>query len=231
MIWREPRDHYTDCYFCLTDIKGITSKTKKNICYPNLQSAIRPVEHSTEFEVPKPKKVSFDDDTVENAMLDQDDEEFIPPLMPPDKTRLPHIINQSKLNNLVRDLNLTKDQSELLGSRLKGWNLLDEETKVSFFRTRQSDFSVHFEMQGSLCYCNNVDRVMELLGVQHEPSEWRLFINSSKYSLKAVLLHKGNVLPSIPIGHLVHMKESHENMDILLNLSDMTPTIGTSVMI
>ncbi|KAI6651343.1 hypothetical protein LOD99_5309 [Oopsacas minuta] len=73
-------------------------------------------------------------------------------------------------------------------------------------------------MQGSLCYCNNVDRVMELLGVQYEPSEWRLFIDSSKYSLKAVLLHKGNVLPSIPIGHSVHMKESHENMDILLKL-------------
>ncbi|KAI6648233.1 hypothetical protein LOD99_12042 [Oopsacas minuta] len=218
MIWREPRDHYTDCYFCLTDIKGITSKTKKNICYPNLQSAIHPVEHSTELEVPKPKKVSFDDDTVEYAMLDQDDEEFIPPPMPLDKTRLPHIINQSELNDLVRDLNLTKDQSELLGSRLKGWNLLDEETKVSFFRTRQSDFSVHFEMQGSLCYCNYVDRVMELLGVQHEPSEWRLSIDSPKYSLKAVLLHKGNVLPSIPIGHSVHMKESHENMDILLKL-------------
>ncbi|KAI6651420.1 hypothetical protein LOD99_5227 [Oopsacas minuta] len=90
MIWREPRDHYTDCYFYLTDIKGITSKTKNNICYPNLQSTIRPVEHSTEFEVPKPKKVSFDDDTVEYAMLDQDDEEFIPPPMPPDKTRLLH---------------------------------------------------------------------------------------------------------------------------------------------
>ncbi|KAI6655821.1 hypothetical protein LOD99_1962 [Oopsacas minuta] len=142
----------------------------------------------------------------------------LPPPMPTDKTRLPHIINQSEPNYLVRDLNLTKDQSELLGSRLKGWNLLDEETKVSFFRTRQSDFSVHFEMQGSLCYCNNVDRVMELLGVQHEPSEWRLFIDSSKYRLKAVLLHKGNVLPSIPIGHSVHMKESHGNMDILLKL-------------
>ncbi|KAI6661434.1 hypothetical protein LOD99_13306 [Oopsacas minuta] len=184
----------------------------------NLQSAIRPVEHSTEFEVSKPKKVSFDDDTVEYAMLDQDDEEFIPPPMPPDKTRLPHIINQSELNDLVRDLNLTKDQSELLGSRLKVWNLLDEETKVSFFRTRQSDFSVHFEMQGPLCYCNNVDRLMELLGVQHEQSEWRLFIDSSKYSLKAVFFHKGNVLPSIPIGHSVHMKESLENMDILLKL-------------
>jgi hypothetical protein len=35
-------------------------------------------------------------------------------------------------------------------------------------------------------------------------------------SLRAVLLHVGNELPSIPIGYVVHMKESYENMKLLL---------------
>jgi hypothetical protein len=38
----------------------------------------------------------------------------------------------------------------------------------------------------------------------------------SKLSLKAVLLHNGNALPSIPIGHSVHNKESYKNMKILM---------------
>ena len=51
--------------------------------------------------------------------------------------------------------------------------------------------------------------------INHNPLEWRLFIDSSKFSLKAVLLHNGNTLPSIPVGHSVH-NESYENMKILM---------------
>jgi len=40
-------------------------------------------------------------------------------------------------------------------------------------------------------------------------------MDSSKLSLKAVLLHNGNILPSIPVGHSVH-NESYENMKILM---------------
>ncbi|XP_076055441.1 uncharacterized protein LOC143033819 [Oratosquilla oratoria] len=46
MIWREPRDHVTDCYFCVTLVAGFTSKTRHLITYPSLDSAIRPVPHS-----------------------------------------------------------------------------------------------------------------------------------------------------------------------------------------
>jgi hypothetical protein len=44
-----------------------------------------------------------------------------------------------------------------------------------------------------------------------------MFIDSSKSSLKVVLLHNGNTYPSVPVGHSVHMNESYENMVILLN--------------
>jgi len=52
--------------------------------------------------------------------------------------------------------------------------------------------------------------------VNHIPLDWRLFIDSSKLSFKAVLLHNGNNLPSIPVGHSVHNKDSYENMKIMM---------------
>ena len=48
-------------------------------------------------------------------------------------------------------------------------------------------------------------------------NEWRLFIDSSKRSLKAVLLHIGNKKPSIPVAHSARLKESYDCIEILLN--------------
>ena len=53
-------------------------------------------------------------------------------------------------------------------------------------------------------------------GYVRDSDEWRLFINSSKTSLKAVLLHNGNVISSLPIAHVVNMKEAYEAMKTCL---------------
>ncbi|GBO14347.1 hypothetical protein AVEN_273595-1 [Araneus ventricosus] len=59
--------------------------------------------------------------------------------------------------------------------------------------------------RGSFCqdsdviFCNDADTLFKALGLQHNPQEWRLFIDSSKVSLKAVLLHNGNKPSSIPV--------------------------------
>lgn len=57
---------------------------------------------------------------------------------------------------------------------------------------------------------------MTAINISYKPNEWRLFIDSSKTSLKAVLLHNGNTLPSVPIGHAKQMKECYENIKHLL---------------
>ena len=43
-----------------------------------------------------------------------------------------------------------------------------------------------------------------------------MFIDSLKVSLKSVLLHNENKFPPVPLVHAANMKESHENMKLLL---------------
>ena len=70
----------------------------------------------------------------------------------------------------------------------------------------------------SLCYCTDIQGLFQEIGIVYSPSIWRLFIDSSKQSLKAGLLHNGKVYPSIPIAHSVRMKEDRESVEILLEL-------------
>ena len=52
MVWREQANHVDDCYFCMTNVAGFSSKSKGNIKYPNLPSAIRPMPHSADLPPP-----------------------------------------------------------------------------------------------------------------------------------------------------------------------------------
>lgn len=104
----------------------------------------------------------------------------------------PHFPNKTELDDLVRDLGLTKSGAELLASRLGEWNLLGKDCKSTAYRKRHVEFSVYFTVDGNLCYCTDLNGLFAAIGIEHVPSQWRLFIDSSSRSLKAVLLHNGN---------------------------------------
>ena len=125
------------------------------------------------------------------------------------------------LNDLVRDLALPKYKAEILRSRLKQWSVLEQETKISEFRHRNEKLSSFFDSYNSLCFFNDVDVLMMELGYEHKCDEWRLFIDSSKACLKAVLLHNDNIHPSIPVAHAVQLKKSYETIKLLLESSSV----------
>jgi hypothetical protein len=50
MVWREPTDHVSDCYFCLTSITPVKAKSKHTVQYPNLPSGML-VPHSAQLHV------------------------------------------------------------------------------------------------------------------------------------------------------------------------------------
>ena len=119
-----------------------------------------------------------------------------------DEVSNPILFSQAALNNLVRDLNLPKDKSQLLGSRLKERNLAPE-TTFSSYRHRETELVEFFSEGKDYVYCSNIYGLIEKLGLTYDSKDWRSFLDSSKTSFKAVLLHNTNQYAPIPIGHSV----------------------------
>ncbi|GBM45911.1 hypothetical protein AVEN_211973-1 [Araneus ventricosus] len=122
-VWREPRCHLAECYFCMTSNVGFSSKSKHTIQHPNIPSAVRPVPHNESLPIPEPPKTY-------TLQPETDLENFKPQPGPSTSTndeespadlvhRQPHLVTQPELNDLVRDLELPKSKPQLLGSRLQ----------------------------------------------------------------------------------------------------------------
>ena len=63
---------------------------------------------------------------------------------------------------------------------------------MPFYRGSYEEFKDFFSQEDGVVFCCDVCSVMEVLGHECNPDQWRLFIDSSKVSLKVVLLHNGN---------------------------------------
>ena len=138
MIWREPKSHSDNCYFCAINLTGINKKKCKSFIYPNLPSALRPVANCDEIpisafkELPDAPNENLDVSFEEQDHLDDND--FVP------KSTEPILFNQEELSDLIRELNISKESSELLASRLNDRNLLQQGTKVTFYIKRDDEF-------------------------------------------------------------------------------------------
>jgi hypothetical protein len=71
-------------------------------------------------------------------------------------------------------------------------------------------------------FYNDVCSVMEGLGHEYNPDHWRLYIDSSKVSLRADLLHNRNKFPSVSLYHAANMKEIYENIWKSLSMTNLS---------
>ena len=137
-IWRQPTDHSSNCYFCMVDpTKRCTGKNAPQIVYPDIPSSIVPAPHCSELSIPTPPKRDQSSSGDSSKLGSEED------IGDPDydftdavEERGPYFPNQKDISNLIRDLGLTKFNAELLTSRLKQWNLLDESVQVTDQRKR-----------------------------------------------------------------------------------------------
>ena len=124
--------------------------------------------------------------------------------------------DQNELSDLISDLNLSKNSSELLASRLKERNVLQPGKKITFYRRKEKDSLLFFTKENNLVFCNGIGNLLKKIGLsEYSPSEWRLFIDSLKRSLKC-LLNNDNKYSSIPIGHSTTMKEEYKAISLVL---------------
>ena len=203
---------------------GMSTKKKSKLVYPNIPSGIRPVPHGNELPISEPP---------DNLAMYSDDEhsassnnEVQQPSTSRDADYVPstdsshHTITEGELYDIIRDLELPKNKAELLASRLQQWNVLHYFVKVTTFRTRNHEFEQFFQTVVYFTCCKDIDGLMDAMHMRLSPEQWRIFIDASKTSLKAVLLHNGNKLPSVPVAYTSSTKETYTTMnDILVEVA------------
>ena len=216
------KNNVDDCYIFLVNVKGFNKKNNQQLQYPNIHSAMRPIPHSNKVSVPIFTKLpDIDEDQLRSSTSstnsdDDDDEEQDIAHEAWNAGRV-SLYSQSELNDLIRDLNCPKQSAEVLASRLQEKHLLRAGTNVSFYRNREENLRKYFQSDGQLVYCTDDEGLLLAMGLSaYRSNDWRLFIHSSKRSLKCVLLHNGNQYESIPTGHSVTLKENYKNIKVVL---------------
>lgn len=126
------------------------------------------------------------------------------------------------LDNVVRKLNLSQRQAETLAKELKKAKVLKPNVKVTGYRYREERFVKYFTASedNKYAYCNSVTGLMNELNIDYDIEQWRLFIDSSKSDLKAVLLYRDNSLKPLPLFYGIQMKETYESMKFILEKID-----------
>ena len=117
MIWKEQENHVNDYYFGLAQVSsGINRYKKRNVDYPDLNSAQRPLPHSDILPVPIPpeqeKESAYEDFKMIvdqcGRISDEQDDEIETEVSTLLDSMDPKLIGQKDLNDLCRDLELTK---------------------------------------------------------------------------------------------------------------------------
>ena len=164
MVWREPKNHVDDCYFCPINVKGFNKKNKQHLQYPNMHSAMRPIPHSDKVPVPIFTKLpDIDEDQLRsstsstNSDDDYEEQDIAHEAWNAGRASL---YSQSELNDLIRDLNLPKQSAEVLASTLQKQHLLKAGTSVSFYRNREENLRKSFQSDCQLVYCTDVEELL-----------------------------------------------------------------------
>lgn len=61
----------------------------------------------------------------------------------------------------MRVLGLAKERAELVGSRLKEKSVLDPETSIYLYKTRDEQFAQFFRQKEDLVHCHDTNRLLK----------------------------------------------------------------------
>lgn len=221
MIWRDPILHVEgECYACINHKAGMNRRKSASISYTATTYAQIPLPHSNQIPVPDNQNPTEDITSTYQSVATCGAPVSV---YQPSNISIPcsHIeISQNRLDIMVRRLKLSQRQSILLAKELKKANILAPDVQTYGAIKRQRKFTTFFTSieNNSLAYCTDIRGLVLTMQNTYNPGDWRLFIDSSKSSLKAVLLHVTNLKSSIPIALSTNTKETYESMKKIMQL-------------
>lgn len=129
------------------------------------------------------------------------------------------LLTQEEMDYFVAKLSLNKRQSEFATSFLKHRGFTADGVNATAYRNRQALLQRFYtaDKKNTYAYCHDVKGLCDAMTMLYIPSDWRIFIDGSVTSLKAVLLHKSNKKPSIPLAFSTDKHEEYETMKGLLH--------------
>jgi len=92
---------------------------------------------------------------------------------------VPHLILQSEINDLMR-LQSFENSGGTLGFSPTGTEFVTARWYSVVHEMQQS--SSLFSNDGILVNCNDVEELLQELGSTYSPEDWRIFVDSSKFS-------------------------------------------------
>lgn len=239
-IWLSVIEHNRSCYFCSSMPSkhvGFRWETREQINYAH-SSCVQPAKIRNEIfnAAPgeMPDDIDFDNEigfpvseslaiTSEATSTEATTSEFVVPQPRSSVPKVPHLITQKDFYDVVRESKTSQRSALIWASRLQQWNLVAPGFKVTATLKRQHAdefdkcFSIHEET--GIAYCNDVEALFGKLDHPHDPSEWRLFLDSSVSSFKGVLIRIGNKYPSMPViyGTKDKTKEDYSTLKLVLH--------------
>jgi len=75
------------------------------------------------------------------------------------------LFDQSEKNDIMRDLNLPKQSSDLLLSRFQEKHLFHPGTNITLYRNREQDFFQFFTFSYGLLYFHDLESILEAMGL------------------------------------------------------------------
>ena len=137
--------------------------------------AIKPVPRSLEYPVPQPpSEVALDlesECSTDAATISASESDFHFEEPTEGTTEVPHLISQAELQDLARDLCLSKEKADLLGSRLKQWNFLQKGASITIFRNRHLVLVPYFCLEDDICFCQDIRGLMLSLDQEYKADE------------------------------------------------------------
>lgn len=219
MIWSDPGGHMEEnCYVCANPINGQNRLKRISMTYTAVQFAQLPELYEENDIGPRPPSPSTISEITPVSVFEAascSDESYTPS----NETPVRGTLGQAQVDRLARTLNLSQRQTMNLVQELKAENVLDRSVRITAtYRNRQVRFSPYFRRSedNTQAYCTDVVGLMREKNIDYDAGQWRLFIDSSKSALKAVLLYIDNTKKPVPLFYAVGMTETYASMQHIL---------------